>query len=188
VTCVGDSGPFTYKRTRRGNAEIDLAVVNVLKASGREYQIVDFSPYGYDERNFCSPAFNLPVGSLTRSTFSQYPQYHSSADNFDLVNEENLSGSFEMYLRVIGAIENNRTYLNLCPKGEVQLGKRGLYGKMGGLQNRPSSELPLLWVLNLSDGNHSLLDICERTALSFDQINYAADILIKNDLLREVDE
>lgn len=186
VTCVGDSGSFTYKKTRQGNAEIDRAVLHLLQASGKEYQVKDFSPYGYDERNFGSPAFDLPVGSLTRSTYSQYPQYHSSADNFDLVNAENLSGSLEMYLRVINIIENNRTYLNLFPKGEVQLGRRGLYGKMGGLQNRPSFELPLLWVLNLSDGEHSLLDICERTELSFDKVQYAADILIKHDLLKEL--
>ena len=186
VTCVGDSGSFTYKKTRHGNAEIDRAVLHVLEESGKEYQAIDFSPYGYDERNFGSPAFNMPVGSLTRSTFSQYPQYHSSADNFDLINAENLSDSLEMYLRVINTIENNRTYLNLFPKGEVQLGKRGLYGKMGGLQNRPSSELPLLWVLNLSDGEHSLLDICDRTKLSFDKVKYAADILKKHDLLKEL--
>ncbi len=185
VTCVGDSGNFTYKKTRRSNAEIDRVVTHALQASGKEYQVVDFSPYGYDERNFGSPAFNLPVGSLTRSTHSQYPQYHSSADNFDLVSAQNLSDSLAMYLQVISIIENNRTYLNLFPKGEVQLGKRGLYGKMGGLQNRPSSELPLLWVLNLSDGEHSLLDICERAKLSFDEVQYAADILIKHDLLKE---
>jgi aminopeptidase-like protein len=183
---VGDSGNFTYKKTRQSNAEIDRVVMHVLQASGKEYQVVNFSPYGYDERNFGSPAFNLPVGSLTRSTYSQYPQYHSSADNFDLVSAQNLSDSLEMYLQVINIIENNRTYLNLFPKGEVQLGKRGLYGKMGGLQNRPSSELPLLWVLNLSDGEHSLLDICERAKLSFDEVQYAADILIKHNLLKEL--
>ena len=186
VTCVGDSGSFTYKKTRQGNAEIDRAVLHVLKASGKEYRVVDFSPYGYDERNFGSPAFNLAVGSLTRSTYSQYPQYHSSADNFDLVNAENLSDSFEMYLRVINVIENNRTYLNLFPKGEVQLGKRGLYGKMGGLQNRPSSELPLLWVLNLCDGDHTLLAICERAGLHFDEAKHAVDVLIQHDLLKDL--
>ncbi len=186
VTCVGDSGSFTYKKTRQGNAEIDRAVLHVLKASGKEYEVVDFSPYGYDERNFGSPAFNLAVGSLTRSTYSQYPQYHSSADNFDLINAENLSDSFEMYLRVINVIENNRTYLNLFPKGEVQLGKRGLYGKMGGLQNRPSSELPLLWVLNLCDGDHTLLAICERAGLHFDEAKHAVDVLIQHDLLKDL--
>ena len=185
VTCVGDSGRFTYKKTRQGNAEIDRAVLHVLEVSGKEYQVVDFAPYGYDERNFGSPAFNLPVGSLTRSTYNQYPQYHSSADNFDLVNAKNLSDSLEMYLGIINIIENNRTYLNLVPKGEVQLGKRGLYGKMGGLQNRPSFELPLLWVLNLSDGKHSLLDICERARLSFDKVQSAAGILLEHDLLEE---
>jgi aminopeptidase-like protein len=186
VTCVGDSGSFTYKKTRQSNAEINRAVLHALQASGKKYQVVDFSPYGYDERNYGSPAFNLPVGSLTRSTYAQYPQYHSSADNLDLVSAKNLSDSLEMYLQVISIIENNRTYVNLFPKGEVQLGKRGLYGKMGGLQNRPHSELPLLWVLNFSDGEHSLLDICERAKLSFDTVQYAAEILVKHNLLKEL--
>jgi aminopeptidase-like protein len=185
VTCVGDSGDFTYKKTRRGNLEIDRVVHHVLHSSGKDYQLVEFSPYGYDERNYGSPGFNLPVGSLSRSTHGQYPQYHCSADNFDLVKSENLAASLDMYLQVFNILENNRTYLNLFPKGEVQLGKRKLYGKMGGLQKRPSFELPLLWVLNLSDGEHSLLDICERAQLSFDQVKESADLLLKHNLVKE---
>jgi len=186
VACVGDQGSFIYKRSRRGDAEIDQAVVNVLRTSGSDYKIIDFSPYGYDERNYCSTGFNLPVGSLTRSTHSQFPQYHSSADNFDVVRHQYLAESFEKYISVIYVLENNRKYLNLIPKGEVQLGKRGLYGMMGGLQKRPTSEMSLLWVLNMSDGKHSLLDISDRSGLDFDVINNAADVLFEHKLLREV--
>ncbi len=186
VACVGDMGSFTYKRSRRGNEEIDQAVVNVLRTSGSAYKIIDFSPYGYDERNYCSTGFNLPVGSLTRSTHSQFPQYHSSADNFDVVRHQYLAESFEKYLSVIYALENNRKYLNLKPKGEVQLGKRGLYEMMGGLQKRPANELSLLWVLNMSDGKHSLLDISDRSGLDFHSIKNAANVLFEHKLLEEV--
>lgn len=186
VACVGDRGSFIYKRSRRGDAEIDKAVVNVLRTSGSDYKIIDFSPYGYDERNYCSTGFNLPVGSLTRSTHSQFPEYHSSADNFDVVRQQFLAESFEKYLSVIYVLENNRKYLNLKPKGEVQLGKRGLYGMMGGLQKRAADEMALLWVLNMSDGTSSLLDISDRSGLKFDLIKQAADVLSEHKLIEEV--
>lgn len=186
AACVGDSGGFTYKKTRDGALEIDQAVLNVLRCSGREYRVIDFSPYGYDERNFGSPGFNLPVGSLTRSTHSQFPEYHSSADNFDLVKSEYLAESLELYLSVIYVLENNRKYLTVQPKGEIQLGKRGLYGTMGGLKARTGSEMALLWVLNMSDGDHSLLDISDRSDLSFEAVKDAADILLQHRLLREI--
>jgi aminopeptidase-like protein len=83
AACVGDSGASTYKKSRRGNAEIDQAVAHVLKTSGKEYQIVDFFPYGYDERQYCSPGFNLPVGCLMRTPHGKYPEYHTSADNLE---------------------------------------------------------------------------------------------------------
>ncbi|MHC4396288.1 MAG: DUF4910 domain-containing protein [Planctomycetota bacterium] len=188
AACVGDSGSFTYKKSRQGDAEIDQAIINILRNSGEDYKIIDFSPYGYDERNFCSLGFNLPVGSLMRSTHSQFPQYHSSADNFDFVRPQYLGKSFEKYLSAIYVLENNRKYLSLKPKGEVQLGKRGLYGMMGGLQKRPVDELPLLWVLNMSDDNHNLLDISDKSGLSFELIKKAADILSEHKLLKEISE
>ena len=186
VACVGDSASFTYKKSRKGDAEIDQAVINILGNSGEYYKIIDFSPYGYDERNFCSPGFNLPMGSLTRSTHSQFPQYHSSADNLDFIKPECLVESLQKYLSAINVLENNKKYLNIKPKGEVQLGKRGLYGMMGGLQKRPSDEMPLLWVLNMSDGNHSLLDISDRSGLNFDLIRNSADVLREHKLLKEI--
>jgi aminopeptidase-like protein len=186
VACVGDSASFTYKKTRKGDAEIDQAVINILRSSSEDYKIIDFSPYGYDERNFCSPGFNLPMGSLTRSTHSQFPQYHSSADNLDFIKPECLVESLQKYLSAINVLENNKKYLNIKPKGEVQLGKKGLYGMMGGLQKRPSDEMSLLWVLNMSDGKHSLLDISDRSGLNFDLIRNAADVLCEHKLLKEI--
>jgi aminopeptidase-like protein len=183
VTGVGDSGKATYKRSRRGNAEIDKAVEYVLKHSGNDYEIEDFFPYGYDERQYCSPGFNLPVGCLMRTPHGRYPEYHTSADNLDFVQPEYLGDSFSKYLAVLNILENNRRYLNKNPKCEPQLGKRGLYGAIGGRSDEKTSQLAMLWVLNLSDGQHTLLDIADRSGLEFDLILNAAEVLRAHDLL-----
>jgi aminopeptidase-like protein len=182
---TGDSGKMHYKKTRDGNAEIDRAVMHVLKVSGKPYGIIDFSPYGYDERQFCSPGINLAVGSLTRTPYGQYPEYHTSGDDLSLVRPEYLADSFATYLAVINILEQNRRYLNLNPKCEPQLGRRGIYRQMGGNVESNDAELAMLWVLNLSDGGHTLLDIAERAGLPFERIGEAAELLRRNDLLKE---
>jgi aminopeptidase-like protein len=188
LTCMGDPGKSTYKKSRRGDAEIDRAVIHILKQSGKDYEIVEFSPYGYDERQFCSPGFNLPIGCLMRTPNGRYPEYHTSADNLDLVQPQYLADSFSKCLSVLHILENNKKYYNQNPKCEPQLGKRGLYGAIGGEANAKLSELAMLWVLNLSDGNHTLLDISERSGLEFDVIKKAADTLLEYDLLKECHE
>ena len=185
VTGVGDPGRLTYKKSRRGDAEIDRAVAHVLKHSGQDYAIEDFSPYGYDERQYGSPGFNLPVGRLTRTPHGQYPEYHTSADNLNFVKPEYLGDSFAQYVAVLDILEHDRTYVNLNPKCEPQLGKRGLYGAIGGQAQQQANQLALLWVLNLSDGAHSLLDIAERADLNFALIRNAAHALQASGLLRE---
>jgi aminopeptidase-like protein len=186
VACVGDPGKSTYKKSRRGDAVIDTAVLHVLKHSGQDYEILDFTPYGYDERQYCSPGFNLPVGSLTRTPHGRYPEYHTSADNLDLVQPEYLADSYSKYLAVLDVLENNRRFVNSNPKCEPQLGKRGLYGAFGGRKDANQYELAMLWVLNLSDGNHTLLEIADISDFAFDTIKEAAQALLKRDLLREV--
>jgi aminopeptidase-like protein len=185
LACVGDSGKFTYKRTRRGDAEIDRVVSYVLQHSGKEYEILNFSPYGYDERQFCSPGFNLPVGCFMRTPHGRFPEYHTSADNLDLVCPQNLSDSFAQCLSVLQVLEANKAYLNQNPKCEPQLGKRGLYRTMGGETDGRSRELAMLWLLNLSDGNHTLLDIVEKSGLEFGLISNARDALVQHGLLKE---
>lgn len=186
VTCVGDSGVFSYKKSRRGAAEVDRAVLHVLKHSRESFREIEFYPYGYDERQYCSPGFNLAVGSLSRSSHGQYPEYHTSADNLDLVKPACLKESLETYLDVIHVLENNRVYINLNPKCEPQLGKRGLYGEVGAMAGARIKEMALLWVLNMSDGENDLLEIADRSGEPFKEICNAAVVLQQCGLLAEV--
>src|SRR5262249_23248026 len=149
------------KRSRRGNAKIDRAVAHVVRHSGLKPAILDFIPYGYDERQYCSPGFDLPVGLFQRSKFGEVPEYHTSADNLDFISPQHLAQSYRMIAQTIDIVENNMTYRNTNPKCEPQLGKRGLFGAIGGGKYPAASNMAMLWVLNLSDGEHSLLDIAE---------------------------
>jgi aminopeptidase-like protein len=185
LALLGDPGSPTYKRSRRGNAEIDRAAEHVLRHSGGEHRVIDFSPYGYDERQYCSPGINLPVGRLTRTPHGEFPEYHTSADDLDLVRPEYLADSFAKTAAILDVLEGNATYLNESPKGEPQLGRRGLYRSLGGGVER-ERELAMLWVLNLSDGGHSLLDVAERSGLPFQAIRSSAEALLEHGLLREV--
>ena len=166
MACVGDPGKMHYKKTKHGNAEIDRAVTHVLKNSGDGYEIMDFSPYGYDERQYSSPGFNLAVGNLSRTPHGRFPEYHTSADNLDFVKPASLGDSFSKYAEIINVVDNNKKYLSTNPKGEPQLGKRGLYSTMGGRKDASDYEMALLWILNLSDGKNSLLDIVERSDIA----------------------
>ena len=166
LTGLGGPGELVYKRSRRGAAEIDRAAAHVLKHSGEGGQVRDFIPYGYDERQYCSPGINLAVGCLSRTPYGEYPEYHTSADNLDFVEPGQLEGSYRACQSILTVLENNATYLNRNPMCEPQLGRRGLYGSMGGAGEGRVHEMALLWVLNLSDGTHSLLDIAERSGLS----------------------
>ncbi len=185
VSMVGDAGGPTYKRSRRGNTLIDRAIVHVLKHSGLEPAILDFSPYGYDERQYCSPGFNLPVGLFQRSRFGEIPQYHTSADNLDFIRPAHLSESYRLITQTLDVIENDTIYINLLPKCEPQLGRRGLYGAVGGDKDAAAANMAMLWILNLSDGVHSLLDIAERAELPFEVIRRTAERLEQYGLLRD---
>lgn len=186
LACVGDPGKMHYKKTRRGDTEIDRAVQHVLKSSGQGYEILEFSPYGYDERQYSSPGFNLAVGNLSRTPHGRFPEYHTSADNLDFVKPENLADSLSTCLHVIDVIEHNRKYLNTNPKGEPQLGRRGLYSTFGGRKDSSAYEMAMLWVLNLSDDSHTLLDIAERSNLPFRLIQDAVRNLSAHGLLVDV--
>ncbi|WP_413934958.1 DUF4910 domain-containing protein [Nitrospira sp. BLG_1] len=185
ITGVGDAGNVTYKKSRQGNAEIDRATTHVLRHSGEAHSIIDFFPYGYDERQYCSPGFNLPVGCFMRTPHGQYPEYHSSADNFDLIRSESLARSYADCLQIFELLEGNRVYVSQNPRCEPQLGRRGLYRAVAGQQENQLRELALLWVLNMSDGRHALLDIADRANLPFGQIQSAAEALIEAGLLNE---
>ena len=180
--CVGDSGALTYKKSRRGDTEIDRVVQLVLRDSAEPSEVHEWEPWGGDERQFNSPGFDLPVGALTRTPPGAFPEYHSSADDLDFVVPAALGRSFHAYMAVVDVLETNETYVNLSPKGEPQLGRRGLYRAIGA-SGASVDELALLWVLNLSDGEHSLVDIAERSGLRYSQVRDSARTLVEHDLL-----
>ena len=187
LTCIGDKGSFHYKKSRQEKAEIDRAVMHVLSHQTDSPEFLEFSPYGYDERQYCSPGFNLPVGCLMRSVWGTFPEYHTSADNLEFIHPAKLTESLRVCAAVFDVLESNRRYRNLNPHCEPQLGKRGLYRATG--EGSIEEELSArLWVLNLSDGQHSLLDIAERSRIAFPMIRDAADLLHENGLLSVVSE
>ena len=187
VSNAGDGGGPTYKRSRRGNAEVDRGAALVLAYSGLEKRrVLDFSPYGYDERQYCSPGFDLAVGSFQRSCWGTFPEYHTSADNLDFIRPEHLATSFRLISQILDVLEGNAVYRNTSPYGEPHLGKRGLYNSTGGASLAHATRMGLFWVLNLSDGKHSLLDIAERSGLAFGAIREAADRLRDAKLLEAV--
>ena len=180
----GDGGSFHYKQSRRGNAEVDQIVEQVLRDSGHPHKVVPFSPYGYDERQYCSPGFNLPVGALSRTPHGQFAQYHTSADNLDFVTAEHMAQTLAVYVNVITALEANHRYQNVNPKCEVQLGKRGLYRQTGGHTDQPLRESAILWLLNMSDSEHTMLDIVKQSGLPYDVLISAANELLAQNLIQ----
>lgn len=183
ISCVGDAGGPTYKRSRRGHALIDRAMTHVLQSRASSPSILDFFPYGYDERQYCSPGFNLPVGLFQRSQFGHFPEYHNSADNLTFIRPEHLESSYQMIVEALNILEHDYRPRSANPKGEPQLGRRGLYSAVGGDKETARQNMALLWVMNLADGEHSLLDIAERANLPFDAIAGAACLLRNNGLL-----
>jgi aminopeptidase-like protein len=187
LTGIGNESTFHYKKSRRGNAEIDRTMANVLQHEVESHEILDFSPYGYDERQYCSPGFDLPVGCLMRSVWGTFPEYHTSADNLEFITPRRLAESLRVGIAAVDILENNRRYRNLSPYCEPQLGKRNLYRSTGG--EAIGVEINArLWVLNFSDGEHSLLDIAERSGLPFPAISDAAEVLRDGGLLSLVNE
>jgi aminopeptidase-like protein len=183
---AGDRGPLTYKRSRQGVAQIDRIGAYVLGELPSGARVVDFSPYGYDERQLCSPGFDLPMGRLTRSPNNEYPEYHTSADNFSILDRNALAESLFATATMLRIADRNAWYVNLNPKCEPRLGKRGLFRNTGG-RHPGEFEHALLWVLNQSDGSNSLLDITQKSKLPFDVVADAADALIEVELLRRVE-
>ena len=186
LSCLGDAGGMTYKQSRRGNAAIDRIVAHVLRNDEVPHRITPFIPYGYDERQYCSPGFDLPVGCLMRTPNGEYPEYHSSADNLSLLRPGSLAHSLAVLRRIVAVIEGEAVCRSRNPKGEPQLGQRGLYETMGGQRAASYDQMALLWVLNLADGHHSLLDMAERAGVPFATIRAAADALVAAELLERM--
>jgi aminopeptidase-like protein len=183
LTGVGGPGPLVYKRSRQGGSVIDRAAAHVLRHLETPGEIRDFVPYGYDERQYCSPGIDLAVGRLSRTPYQEYPEYHTSADDLSLVRPDRLEGAYRACQAIVDVLEHDETLVSTNPMCEPQLGRRGLYRAIGG-STSGSAEMAMLWVLNQADGSHSLLDIAERSGLPFASIRAAVGLLLEHGLLR----
>lgn len=186
ITGLGDERPFTYKETPAGDAWIDRVVRHVLAANHPDnHGTIPFGPYGYDERQYCSPGFRLPVGRLTRGVHGTFPEYHTSGDDLSFVTPEGLVAGLDLLQTIAKTIDRDVTYRNLRPHGEPQLGRRGLYGAIGAQSDPGAAQMAMLWLLNASDGRSSLLDIATRSGIAFDTLCDTAALLVQHDLLTE---
>lgn len=185
ITCVGDSGSFTYKKTRDSNHLIDRIVIDHLKKSKKPHKVLDFFPTGSDERQYNSPGFRIPVGSLMRTMYGEFPEYHTSADNAQLVTPCSLLESLSTYIEIFHALEANRTYKNLAPFGEPMLGPRGLYPTVGSATDTARVVEDLMWVLNDADGTSDLLSLAERSKRPLWNLVEAAQKLFDAKLIEE---
>lgn len=183
ITSIGDDGKFTYKKSRLGNSLPDKVVEMVLSQTENDFNIVDFFPSGSDERQYCSPGFNLPVGSLMRTMYGKYPEYHTSADNKEFVSFEAMEKSVLKYLEIIEILERNEKYMNTMPHCEPQLGKRGLYPTLGSQKGTEGFVKAMMWVLNLADGTNDLISISEKSNIPVQQLIPVIDKLIENGIL-----
>ena len=178
LTGLGDASPPSYKLSRRGNTLVDRAVQHVLRHTSPEARVLPFTPYGYDERQFCSPGFDLPVGRLGRGVHGEYPEYHTSADDLSFVTADRLSESLALVSAVADVVDRDRVLVNQSPYGEPQLGRRGLYRSTGATPlDAKAVEMALLWTLSLCDGSRSLLAVADEAGLPFDIVLQAADRL-----------
>ena len=183
MTCVGDDGPFTYVRPRRRGSEAARVIEHALRhaADGRTVQVADYSPVGSDERQYCSPGFDLPIGSISRGRFD-YPGYHTSLDNFDGVSEVGLKRSLRALLLVCQAFEMNLFPVRTNPYGEPQLGRRGLYRSHRlGMELRSER---LLDILTWADGTNNMIDIAEVSGCPVWLLLDGLKVLCDQDLVR----
>jgi len=179
VTCVGLDHAFVYERSRRGDSDADRAALLALHQSyGDGFEIRSFRPnWGSDDRQYCSPGFNLPLGSIMRSSYDEYPEYHTSLDNRDLVSFPAIVEAIDLYELVMRSLDANGVYRNTRPHGEVQLGKLGLYPPMGNYQENLDQVAAMLWLLNLADGNSDLIAISERSGVDIRLLDHFAGVL-----------
>ena len=206
ATCLGDNGISTYKKTKNGNTLIDKIVLKVLKESNSSFNVIDFFPSGSDERQFSSPGFDLSIGSLMRTPYGNFDEYHTSGDDLNFVKSENLQDTFEKYCKIVDLLEREQSitdtnisdseksdetdlskkYISLNPKCEPQLGKRGLYRMVGGQKESNIDELSIFWIMCFSDGNHSLKYISNRSGIDLDKLEKTANQLYEKNLLKLV--
>ena len=177
---LGDAGPLLYKRSRRGTAVVDRAMEQLLSGQGAA---IDWYPYGYDERQFNSPGFDLPIGRLSRTMHGTYPEYHTSGDDLTFVDAGRILEAVTVVTELFDVLEGGLVPRNLAPFGEPQLGRRDLYRSTGGALDAKSVEMAYLWLLSLADGDTDVVEIAARSGLPLPTVVAAATDLRRAELL-----
>lgn len=183
LSLLGDAGNLTYKRSRRGSSPIDRIAERIVHDTGGSVR--NFSPNGYDERQFCSPGFDLPMGCLMRTPPGEFNEYHTSADNLEFVKPKYLQHSLSSLLQIIDEIEDNIIPVNLRPQGEPRLGEYGLYKAFGEDGHTAELQSAVMWLLNQADGITDLDSIATRSGLSVARIRQALGVLCQHGLMAE---
>jgi len=188
ATCLGDAGSFTYKNARNEKADINRVMKYIFSMSDVNGKVINFSPLGSDERQYCSPGFDLDVGVLTRTMYGQFQEYHTSADNLDFVSEKNLKESLNLYLKVFSIYESNSKFLRKNPFCEPQMVKYDLYREKGGAGEDCLDDMSQqrMWILNYADGKTDLLEISEKSGFDIFTLKLATKVLISNGLITQV--
>jgi aminopeptidase-like protein len=183
LTCVGDDNAVSYLESRYGNTYADKVARFALDDMKIDYKHYSFLERGSDERQYCAPGIDLPVCSVMRSKYGTYPEYHTSLDNLNYISPQGLQLSYDIYIRIIDVIENNKIYIfNVL--GEPQLGKRGLYPNISS-KDSGSSVRDMMNIITYLDGSNDLIDIILITGVNYPNLKSLTKILIKNNLIKE---
>jgi len=193
---LGDAGGFTYKKSRRGNTMMDGIARAALEDSPTTWQLREYEPFGYDERQFCSPGFNLPMGRLCRTPHGEFPEYHTSADNLGLIQPQYLAESLSLLLHIAKRCQEppstpsqqqvpgpGKRFMGTHPFCEPPLGRYGLYQGYGWINDREFQE-SVMWLLNYSDGLHDLQQVSTKSKIAVPLLEQAATKLVECGLLR----
>ena len=193
INCVGHGKSYTYKKSRQGNSLGDRAAVNVLQHLGGEFETIDFVPQGSDERMYCSPGFNFPVGLVMRTMFGEYPEYHTSKDNKELLSFDVMAEAVDVYMKILLTINGERKYWGRVQYGTPQLSNSPIPLYSGQMKShgvfRPDAfHTQMLDLLNYSDGQHTLLDIAEKRGHLLLDLIAVAEQLVEAGYLEILDE
>lgn len=184
LTCCGDNGPFHFKRSRRGHSNADRAAEHFIRYFAKDGKVRPFRIDGSDERQYCSPGFNLPVGSLMRTPYYEFEYYHTSFDNKDFISFHALENTVIAYRTIMEILELNRVYTNQLMYCEPQLGKRGLYPSSLTHDSPRDFIDRLLHLMNHADGTKDLLEIAELFQADMLSFREALNAALEHDLVR----
>jgi len=199
VSCCGGQGPLGYKESFLGDSLVDRAVRLAFRDRSIEAIRYPFSPLGSDERQYSSPGFRIPISTICKDKYYEYPEYHTSLDNLSFVNGEQILESLVLYQDATRILDQNANFVSNISKGEVRLGSRGLYPKTGGSINQPAiggfnveqgnSELDVIsWLLFMADGKNDLVTIAERSGIAYTDLLRVGQMLLSKKIIRSVQQ